>query len=129
MWQTQPENLSETGIEIAVTPPGKKQMPLAALSGGERAMTAAALIFALIVTKPAPFYLLDEVDAALDDANVERFSQLVRGFAERSQMLLVTHNKKTMEMADRIYGVTASEAGVSAIVSAELVRDAESVLA
>ncbi len=69
-----PENLSETGIEIAVQPPGKKQMPLAALSGGERAMTAAALIFALIATKPSPFYLLDEVDAALDDANVERFS-------------------------------------------------------
>jgi len=129
MWQTDPENLSETGIEIAVTPPGKKQMALAALSGGERAMTAAALIFALIETKPAPFYLLDEVDAALDDANVQRFSDLVRGFAAQSQMLLVTHNKQTMEAADRIYGVTAAEPGVSAIVSAELVRDAEGVLA
>ena len=77
MWQTNSENLSETGIEIAVQPPGKKQMPLAALSGGERAMTAAALIFALIVVKPSPFYLLDEVDAALDDANIERFSEMV----------------------------------------------------
>ncbi|MGC1380265.1 MAG: AAA family ATPase, partial [Candidatus Baltobacteraceae bacterium] len=129
MWQTDPENLSETGIEIAVQPPGKKQMPLAALSGGERAMTAAALIFALIATKPAPFYLLDEVDAALDDANIERFSQMVQSFAAQSQMLIVTHNKKTMEMADRIYGVTTGEAGVSAIVSAELVEEAESVLA
>lgn len=129
MWQTQPENLSETGIEIAVRPPGKKAMPLAALSGGERAMTAAALIFALIATKPAPFYLLDEVDAALDDANIDRFCAMVREFATESQMLIVTHNKKTMEMADRIYGVTTREAGVSAIVSAELTREAEAVLA
>ncbi len=120
MWQTNSENLSETGIEIAVQPPGKKQMPLAALSGGERAMTAAALIFALIVVKPSPFYLLDEVDAALDDANVERFSEMVKTFAADSQMLIVTHNKKTMEMADRLYGVTMREAGVSSIVSAEL---------
>lgn len=120
MWQTDPENLSETGIEIAVQPPGKKQMPLAALSGGERAMTAAALIFALIVVKPSPFYLLDEVDAALDDSNVERFSEMVKAFAADSQMLIVTHNKKTMEMADRLYGVTMSEPGVSSIVSAEL---------
>ena len=97
-------------------------MPLAALCGGERAMTAAALIFALIQVKPSPFYLLDEVDAALDDANVERFSQMVLEFAAESQMIIVTHNKKTMEMADRMYGVTMGEAGVSSIVSAELVR-------
>ncbi len=129
MWQTQPENLSETGIEIAVRPPGKKAMPLAALSGGERAMTAAALIFALIATKPAPFYLLDEVDAALDDANIDRFCAMVREFATESQMLIVTHNKKTMEMADRIYGVTTRDAGVSAVVSAELAREAEAMLA
>jgi chromosome segregation protein len=129
MWQTQPENLAETGIEIAVRPPGKKEMPLAALSGGERAMTAAALIFALIATKPAPFYLLDEVDAALDDANIDRFSSMVREFAAESQMLIVTHNKKTMETADRIYGVTTRDAGVSAIVSAELTREPEAMLA
>ena len=120
MWQTNPENLSETGIEIAVQPPGKKQMALAALSGGERAMTAAALIFALIVVKPSPFYLLDEVDAALDDANVERFCAMVESFAAESQMIIVTHNKKTMEIADRLYGVTMSEPGISSIVSAEL---------
>jgi chromosome segregation protein len=129
MWQTEPENLSETGIEIAVQPPGKKTMPLAALSGGERAMTAAALIFALIATKPAPFYLLDEVDAALDDANIDRFCAMVREFAVESQMLIVTHNKKTMEIADRIYGVTTGEAGGSAIVSAELAPEAEALLA
>jgi chromosome segregation protein len=130
MWQTNPENLSETGIEIAVQPPGKKQMPLAALSGGERAMSAAALIFALIAVKPSPFYLLDEVDAALDDANVDRFSDMVKSFATESQMIIVTHNKKTMEMADRMYGVTMGEAGISSIVSAELTqREPELALA
>ncbi len=125
MWQTNPENLSETGVEISIQPPGKKLMPLATLSGGERAMTAAALIFALIRVKPAPFYLLDEVDAALDDANVERFSGMVRDLASDSQMIIVTHNKQTMELADRLYGVTMAEAGVSTIISAELVRDGE----
>ena len=120
MWQTNPENLSETGIEISVQPPGKKLMSLAALSGGERAMTAAALIFALIKVRPAPFYLLDEVDAALDDANVERFSDMVRELAGDSQMIIVTHNKKTMELADRLYGVTMGEAGISTLVSVAL---------
>ena len=120
MWQTNPENLSETGIEISVQPPGKKLMPLPALSGGERAMTAAALIFALIKVRPSPFYLLDEVDAALDDANVERFSSMVREVAGGSQMIIVTHNKQTMELADRMYGVTMGEAGVSSLISAEL---------
>ncbi len=120
MWQTNPENLSETGIEISVQPPGKKLMALTALSGGERAMTAAALIFALIAVKPSPFYLLDEVDAALDDANVERFSDMVRELAGDSQMIIVTHNKKTMELADRMYGVTMKEPGVSTIIAAEL---------
>ena len=120
MWQTNPENLSETGIEISVQPPGKKLMPLPSLSGGERAMTAAALIFALIKVRPSPFYLLDEVDAALDDANVERFSRMVRELAGDSQMIIVTHNKQTMEMADRMYGITMGEAGVSTIISTEL---------
>jgi chromosome segregation protein len=120
MWQSNPENLSETGIEIAVAPPGKKSMPLAALSGGERAMTAAALIFALMAVRPSPFYLLDEVDAALDDANVERFASMIRKFSANAQMIVVTHNKRTMELADRLYGVTMREPGVSAIVSAEL---------
>jgi len=126
MWQTNPDNLSETGIEISVQPPGKKLMPLPSLSGGERAMTAAALIFALIKVRPSPFYLLDEVDAALDDANVERFSRMVRELATDSQMCIVTHNKQTMELADRMYGVTMSEAGISSLISAELTqREAE----
>lgn len=129
MWQTNPENISETGIEISAQPPGKKAMPLAALSGGERAMVAAALIFALIKVKPSPFYLLDEIDAALDDANVERLSQMVRDLQGDSQMIVVTHNRKTMEIADRLYGVSMSEPGVSSIISAELTPDPELALA
>ena len=124
MWQTDPTHLSETGIEIAVQPPGKKMTSLTALSGGERAMTAAALIFALIKVKPSPFYLLDEVDAALDDANVERLSSMVREVASDAQMLIVTHNKKTMELAARMYGVTMQEPGVSSIISAALDTEA-----
>jgi chromosome segregation protein len=120
MWQTDPENLSETGIEIAVAPPGKKMTALPALSGGERAMTAAALIFALIRVKPSPFYLLDEVDAALDDANVDRLSAMIREVAAAAQILVVTHNKKTMELASRMYGVTMAEPGVSSIISVTL---------
>jgi chromosome segregation protein len=120
MWQTDPDNLSETGIEIAVQPPGKKMTALAALSGGERAMTASALIFALIKVKPSPFYLLDEVDAALDDANVDRLSGMIREVSADAQMLIVTHNKKTMELAQRMYGVTMAEPGASSIISASL---------
>jgi len=120
MWKTQGEQLSDIGIEISVQPPGKKMMGLASLSGGERAMTSAALIFALIAVKPSPFYLLDEVDAALDDANISRFSQTVREMAKDAQMLIVTHNRQTMESADRMYGVTMSEPGISTIIAANL---------
>ncbi|MGR4065103.1 MAG: chromosome segregation protein SMC [Vulcanimicrobiaceae bacterium] len=129
MWQTNPENLSETGIEIAVQPPGKKQMPLPMLSGGERAMTAGALILALIEVKPSPFYLLDEVDAAMDDTNVARFLHAVRELSADSQMVLVTHNKLTMELADVLYGVTMREPGVSSTVSVELTSAPEPAIA
>ena len=95
-------------------------MSLSALSGGERAMTAAALIFALIKIKPSPFYLLDECDAALDDANVDRFSKMVRSLETGAQILLVTHNKRTMELARRLYGVTMAEPGISSIIAAAL---------
>jgi chromosome segregation protein len=120
MWKTEGEQLSEIGIEISVQPPGKRMMGLTSLSGGERAMTSAALIFALIAVKPSPFYLLDEVDAALDDANVTRFSQTVREMAKDAQMLIVTHNRQTMEAADRMYGVTMAEPGISSIIAADL---------
>ena len=98
----------------------KRMMGLTSLSGGERAMTSAALIFALIAVKPSPFYLLDEVDAALDDANVSRFSKTVGEMAQDAQMLIVTHNRQTMESADRMYGVTMSEPGISSIIAADL---------
>ena len=120
MWQTEPERLSETGVEISVQPPGKKMMPLHSLSGGERAMASSALIFALVAVKPSPFYLLDEVDAALDDANVERFSAMVREVATDAQLLIVTHNKKTMELASRMYGVTMVEPGISRVIGADM---------
>jgi chromosome segregation protein len=120
MWQTEPERLAETGIEIAVQPPGKKMMPLHSLSGGERAMASSALIFALVEVKPSPFYLLDEVDAALDDANVDRFSAMVRDVATDAQLFLVTHNKKTMELASRMYGVTMVEPGISRVIGADM---------
>lgn len=123
MWLTDPDNVNESGVEISVKPPGKKMTSLTALSGGERAMTAAALIFALIRVKPSPFYLLDEIDAALDEMNVERFSMMVRNLATEAQLLIVTHNKKTMELAQRMYGITMAEAGVSSIVSAALDRE------
>ena len=112
-----------------VAPPGKKQMPLPMLSGGERAMTAGALILALIEVKPSPFYLLDEVDAAMDDTNVGRFLHAVRELSADSQMVLVTHNKLTMELADVLYGVTMREPGVSSIVSAELTSAPEAAIA
>jgi chromosome segregation protein len=120
MWQTDPERLSESGIEISVQPPGKKMTPLQSLSGGERAMTAVALIFALIATRPSPFYLLDEVDAALDEMNVDRFSAMVRDVAKDAQIVIVTHNKRTMDLAQRLYGVTMAEPGISSIVSVAL---------
>ncbi|MGH7729375.1 MAG: AAA family ATPase, partial [Vulcanimicrobiaceae bacterium] len=114
------EAAEEAGIEIEVQPPGKRPMALGALSGGERAMAASALIFALIRVRPSPFYLLDEVDAALDDANVERFAAFVRELVTRSQLVLVTHNKRTMELADRLYGITMAEPGISSLIATEL---------
>ena len=117
---TNPDDVLETGVEVAVQPPGKKLQDLALLSGGERALTAAALIFALLRVKPSPFVLLDEVDAPLDESNVERFAEVLREFAQQSQFVVVTHNRATMEASDSMYGVTMEEAGVSKIISVRL---------
>jgi chromosome segregation protein len=125
MWLAEPDKPNESGIEISIQPPGKRMTSLASLSGGERAMTAVALIFALIRVKPSPFYLLDEIDAALDEMNVERFSRMVRSLAAESQLLIVTHNKKTMELAQKMYGVTMAEPGLSSIVTASLDREVD----
>jgi chromosome segregation protein len=117
---TDEENLLETGIEIIAQPPGKKLQSITLLSGGEKALTAVALIFSIFLIKPSPFCLLDEVDAPLDDANIDRFNDLIRSMTPHSQFILITHNKRTMELADILYGVTMEEAGVSKMVSVRL---------
>jgi chromosome segregation protein len=114
------EGEDEGGVEIVVHPAGKKLQSLALLSGGEKALTATALVFSLFLIRPTPFCLLDEVDAPLDEANIGRFNQLIREMAERSQFVLVTHNRRTMEGADTLYGITMEQAGISKVVSVRL---------
>jgi chromosome segregation protein len=114
------EKGGEMGIDIVAKPPGKKPQNVSLLSGGEKALTAVALIFSIFLVKPSPYCLLDEVDAPLDDANVFRFNDLVKEMAKRSQIIVVTHNKFTMEVASKLYGVTMQEKGVSKMVSVNL---------
>jgi chromosome segregation protein len=115
-----PKNPLETGVEIVAQPPGKKLQNLQLLSGGERALTAIALLFAILHVKPVPFCVLDEVEAALDEANVSRFAEYLREFSEQTQFIVVTHRKGTMEEADVLYGVAMEEGGVSKLVSVKL---------
>ena len=114
----------EAGIEIELRPAGKRVTRLSLLSGGEKALGAISFLFALFLARPCPFYLLDEVEAALDDANIGRFVELLRRFADRAQFIVITHQKKTMEAADILYGVTMGADGVSEIVSRRLPREA-----
>ncbi|MCO5241436.1 MAG: chromosome segregation protein SMC [Chitinophagaceae bacterium] len=111
-----PENLAETGVDIVAKPKGKRPSSITQLSGGEKTLTATALLFAIYLIKPAPFCILDEVDAPLDDANVNKFTNMIRQFSENSQFIIVTHNKMTMSSVDIIYGVTMQEPGVSKLV-------------
>ncbi|WP_138414894.1 chromosome segregation protein SMC [Aquibacillus sediminis] len=117
---TDPDHLLETGVEISAQPPGKKLQHLGLLSGGERALTAIALLFAILRVRPVPFCVLDEVEAALDEANVNRFARYLKDYSKNTQFIVITHRKGTMEEADVLYGVTMQESGVSRLVSVRL---------
>jgi chromosome segregation protein len=114
------EDLLETGVTVMARPPGKRNSTIHLLSGGEKALTAVALVFAIFQLNPAPFCMLDEVDAPLDDANVGRFCELVRSMSEQVQFIFISHNKVTMEIADQLLGVTMHEPGVSRLVSVDV---------
>jgi chromosome segregation protein len=119
------EDGEEAGIEVELRPAGKRVTRLSLLSGGEKALGAIAFLFSLFLARPSPFYLLDEVEAALDDTNIGRFTELLRTYADRAQFIVITHQKRTMEAADVLYGVTMGNDGVSQIVSRRLPRDEE----
>ncbi|MDX6605186.1 MAG: chromosome segregation protein [Solirubrobacterales bacterium] len=118
------EERDELGVEIEVTPAGKSTRKLSLLSGGEKSLVALAFVFAVFLARPCPFYILDEVEAALDDANIDRFLQLIRRFSDRAQFVIVTHQKRTMDAADVLYGVSMGGDGVTKVVSRRLPRDA-----
>jgi chromosome segregation protein len=122
---TNPDDMLETGIDILAQPPGKKLSSIELMSGGEKALTAVSLIFAIFQIKPSPFCILDEVDAPLDEANVARYNDLIREMTDRSQFILITHIKRTMQMVDVLYGVTMQESGVSRLVSVKMNESAE----
>ncbi|HYJ21140.1 MAG TPA: AAA family ATPase [Solirubrobacterales bacterium] len=117
------EQREELGVEIEVTPAGKSTRKLSLLSGGEKSLVALAFVFAVFLARPCPFYILDEVEAALDDANIDRFLQLIRRFSDRAQFVIVTHQKRTMDAADVLYGVTMGGDGITKVVSRRLPRD------
>jgi chromosome segregation protein len=124
---TNPEDMLETGIDIVAQPPGKKLSSIELMSGGEKALTAVSLIFAIFTTRPSPFCILDEVDAPLDEANVGRYCDAIRDMTERSQFILITHIKKTMQMVDILHGVTMGEPGVSRLVSVKVSETAKGI--
>ncbi|QQR94516.1 MAG: AAA family ATPase [Bacteroidota bacterium] len=113
-------NPLESDIEIIAQPKGKKPLSIQQLSGGERTLTATALLFGLYLVKPAPFCIFDEVDAPLDDNNIDKFNNIIKKFSKDSQFIIITHNKKTMAATDIIYGITMNEPGVTAVVPVDL---------
>lgn len=125
LFLTDENDLLKTGVDIKAQPPGKLVKNIMQCSGGEKALTAVALIFSFFLTKPAPFCILDEVEAPLDDANIGRYINVIREFSKNTQFLVVTHNKRTMEMADVLYGVTMEQQGVSKIISVRMNRESD----
>jgi chromosome segregation protein len=119
------DDLLDTGVAIMARPPGKKNSTIHLLSGGEKAMTAIALVFSIFQLNPAPFCMLDEVDAPLDDANVGRYARMVKEMSERVQFIFITHNKITMEAANHLMGVTMHEPGVSRLVTVDIEEAAQ----
>jgi chromosome segregation protein len=117
---TDEADLLETGVDINIVMPGKRALSVSLLSGGEKSLAAIALIFAILMYRPSPFLVLDEVDAALDDANIALFNGLIKDISENSQIIMVTHNKKTMEVAEYLFGVTMQKQGISTMVSVAL---------
>jgi chromosome segregation protein len=123
---TEPDNLLDTGLEIEAKPSGKNVRKLSLLSGGERSLTALAFLFAVFRSRPSPFYVMDEVEAALDDVNLHRFLDLLQEFRAEAQLIVVSHQKRTMEAGDILYGVTMQPGGSSKVLS-ERVADTELV--
>ena len=120
--EPEPEEVepAEPGVEVEVTPAGKAMKRLSLLSGGEKSLVALAFMFAVFLARPCPFYILDEVEAALDDLNIDRFLELIRRYSDRAQFIVVTHQKRTMDAADCLYGVSMGGDGVSRVVSRKL---------
>ena len=117
---TDPDNVLETGVEIIASPPGMKLTTITLLSGGEKTLTAISLLFAILNVRTVPFCLFDEVEAALDEANVDNFGKYLDSYKDKTQFLLITHKKRTMEYAKNLYGITMQESGVSKLVSVQL---------
>src|SRR5204863_5685605 len=124
--EAEPEEEREedrVGVEIEMTPAGKAMKRLSLLSGGEKSLTALAFLFSIFLARPCPFYVLDEVEAALDDLNIDRFLRLLRRYSRRAQFIVVTHQKRTMEAADTLYGVSMGDDGISRVISRKLPRE------
>jgi chromosome segregation protein len=122
---TNPNDPLETGVEYLIHPPGKKLTRMSLLSGGEKALSAIAFIFSIFLIRPTSFCLLDEIDAPLDDANVGRFNELLRSIGEKSQIIMITHNKRSMEFADTLFGITMEKKGISKVVSVDMEKPAQ----
>ncbi|MFE5734643.1 AAA family ATPase, partial [Streptomyces sp. NPDC056528] len=117
---TDPDDMLTTGVEVEARPPGKKVKRLSLLSGGERSLTAVALLVSIFKARPSPFYVMDEVEAALDDTNLQRLIRIMQELQESSQLIVITHQKRTMEVADALYGVSMQGDGVSKVISQRL---------